>query len=167
MTLSSDDRNENIRLALRLFLLELPESRPYEWEEVHGDKEPFLDILPTTWTGLVRKGYVKDRGYNRYELTGPGWISALRITGLFNNKEFKEKAGKLRAALRTYAGDRRTNGRISRTELQSTTGLSEAFIYNAIDSHLLRHLFHIQDADWADEMKTPVDVPNDFGISLG
>ena len=159
MTLSRNDRDSNADLALRMMLQELPEDRPYEWVEVDGDKDPFLSIFPTTWKDLVRRGLVKEHTFNRYQLTGHGWISALKLCGKFDSQEFKEKAGKLRAALRkslrkSPLGDRKTDERVTMVYLQNETGLPESFIYNAIDSHLLYHLFNMRDVQWApdDEM---------------
>jgi hypothetical protein len=57
-------------------------------------------------------------------------------------------------------------GMTSRTELAQETGLSEFFVYDTIDSHLLRALFGIIDAGWAkdDAMKNWIDIPPRFGL---
>jgi hypothetical protein len=164
MTLSKDDRRNNEDLALRQMLQELPANRPYEWELLDGGKEPFLTVYPTTWKELVRRGLVKEWTFNRYRLTGHGWISALKVSGKFDSQELRENAGKLSAALKKRVEGRRADGSVTRGELQNETGLSEGFIYNAIDSHLLYHLFNCHDAHWAadDEMKNYIEVPLEF-----
>jgi hypothetical protein len=151
-------------LALRLILQNLTPGRPYAWEEADGDTEPFTVILPTTWSALDREGLVNTHGFNRYELTSSGWIAALKITDRFNTPEMKEKAGKLAASLKRRVDGRQHDGSADMTELAQETGLDEAFIYDAVDSHLLRHLFGIIDAYWApdDRMRNYIDVPIDF-----
>jgi hypothetical protein len=69
--------------------------KPYEWQE-HDAKAPKFDaVLRTTWNELAERELVKPRSFDRYELTGPGWIAGLRITGAFDNDEFLRKTGKV------------------------------------------------------------------------
>lgn len=114
------------------------------------------------------KSLVKERTFNRFTLTGQGWIRALQITNTFDSPELKVSAGKLAAALKMRVDDRRTDGLVTRAELEAETGLADGFIYNAIDSHLLYHLFRRRDAGWApdDEMHTCIEVPLDFGLPI-
>jgi hypothetical protein len=79
-----------------------------------------------------------------------------------------EKAGKLSAALKKQVKGQRREGAVTRTELANETGLPESFVYDAIDSHLLLHLFGRNDAAWApdDGMKNYIEVPIDFGHEL-
>lgn len=102
-------------------------------------------------------------------LTGPGWIVGLKLTGKFEEPEFRREAGKLQAALkaRVKPGNRQQWGGASRTELAREVGLSEFFIYDAIDSHLLRELFGVIDARWSDgdNMKNWIDIPPRLGLN--
>ena len=171
MTIPKDEQNRNEELALRLMLQELPEDRSYDCVWFDGDKEPFLTVYSTTWKGLTRSDLVKEWTFNRYQLTGLGWIFALRLSEEFDSQEFKKKAGKLRAALRAALkkclDDRKADNLVSMVHLQKETGLPESFIHNAIDSHLLYHIFSIQDAQWADDkMKGHIEVPLDFGVPV-
>jgi hypothetical protein len=70
--------------------------------------------------------------------------------------------------LKRRVDGREHDARADRTELAQQTGLAEGFIYDAIDSHLLRHLFGIVDAHWApdDRMNNYIDIPIDFGHKL-
>jgi hypothetical protein len=168
MTISKADRTENLELALRLMLENIPADRPFEWEEFDGDLEPFTTILPTTWVALSRRGLVNARSFNRYQLTPDGWIAALRAAGHFRGPQMLENAGRLSAALKgTSRGDTKWGG-TTRQELATDSGLDEAFVYNAIDSHLLRELFGTVDAFWApeDQMKNYIDIPLDFGHDI-
>jgi hypothetical protein len=168
MTLSKLDLIDNLELALRLMLESLPANRPYEWELLDGDTAPFSPVFPTTWKALSRKGLVKEFSFNRYRFTPAGWIEALKVTGRFASRDLKEKAGKLSAALKKRVKGRREDCLVSRTELANETGLSESFVYDAIDCHLLRHLFGSIDAYWApgDQMNNYIEVPIDFGHEL-
>jgi hypothetical protein len=76
-----------------------------------------------------------------------------------------EKAGRLSAALKRYVKGRREDGGTTRQGLATDSGLDEAFVYDAIDSHLLQELFGTVDASWApeDQMKNYIDIPLDFG----
>jgi hypothetical protein len=168
MTLSKEERVENVALALSLMLLNLSPARPYAWEEFDGDIEPFNLILTTTWSVLCSKGLVKPNGMGRYQLTSSGWIEALKITGRFDSTDAQQQAGKLAAGLKRHIDGRTQDGRVDRTELAQETGLEEAFVYDAVDSHLLQHLFGIMDAQWApdDRMNNWIEIPVDFGHKL-
>jgi len=153
-------------LALRLMMQDLGE--PYEWQE-HDAKTPKFDVvMRTTWDELAERGLVKPRTFDRYELTGPGWIAGLKIKGLFDDEEFRRKAGLLQKALkaRIKPENREQWGMGDRTELAKETGLSEFFVYDAIDSHLLNALFGIIDAAWGegDGAKNWIDIPPRFGL---
>jgi hypothetical protein len=150
-------------IALRVKMQDLGE--PYEWQE-HDAKAPKFDaVLRTTWNELTERELVKPRSFDRYELTGPGWIPGLRITGAFDNDEFRRKAGLLQKALkaRIKPDKREQSGAADRTELARATGLSEFFVYDAIDSHLLGALFGILEAKWARDDKMKIDIPPRFG----
>src|SRR5258708_19039621 len=141
MSVAEKARKENMVLALRLMMEDL--SEPYEWQE-HDAKTPkFEKVLRTTWDELVEQELVKARSFNRYELTEPGWIAGLKITGIFDDDDFRRKAGLLQAALKArIKPDKREQwGMADHTEMANETRLPEFFVYDAIDSHLLAALF--------------------------
>jgi hypothetical protein len=166
MSVSEKDRLDNIELALRLMMQDLGE--PYGWQEHDAKTAKFGPVLRTTWEELAERGLVNARTFDRYELTGPGWIAGLRVAGAFEDDEFRRKSGLLQKALkaRIKPENRDQWGSADRTELANETGLSEFFVYDAIDSHLLEALFDIVDAGWAegDEMKNYIDIPPRFGL---
>ncbi len=149
-------------------LQELPTDRPYDWVFFDGDEEPFSAVHPTTWRELERRELVRPWTFNRYGLTGPGWIAALKTAGQFDSRELKENAGRLSAALKGRVEGRKTDALVQREELERETGLPESLVYDAIDSHLLLHLFNRRDAQWApdDSMNHWVLVPIDFDLKL-
>jgi hypothetical protein len=166
MSLSNKEREGNIVLAIRLMMQDLGE--PYEWQEHDAATEKFADVHRTTWDELVERGLVKASTFDRYSLTGDGWIAGLKVIGQFDDPNFREKAGKLCRALKARVKDGREWGCADRTELASETGLSEFFIYDAIDSHLLREMSNRTDATWSpdDQMKNSIDIPPRFGLPL-
>jgi hypothetical protein len=163
MTLSKRDRLNNIDLALRLMMDGLEE--PYEWQEHDARSAKFAAVHRTTWQELDRCGMLKARTFDRYELTGPGWIAGLKATGRIQDPEFKKKVGCLAAAIKAKVKGRAGPGFADRAELARETGLSEFFIYDAIDSGLLCEIFGRIGATWAleDQMKNSIDIPPDFG----
>jgi len=141
---------------------------PYERQFHNANTTKFAAVDRTTWDELTELNMVKARSYDRYQLTGPGWIEGLKLTGRFEDPEFQQRAGKLSAALkaRVKASNRQQRGNAGRTELSRETGLSEFFIHDAIDSHLLAEMFSgMLDASWAegDNMKNYIDIPRRFG----
>jgi len=166
MSLSNKEREENIFLAVRLMMQDLGE--PYEWQEHDATTEKFAEVYRTTWDDLAEWGLVKARTFGRYSLTGDGWIAGLKLVGLFDDVIFREKTGKLSKALKATVKNGREWGCADRMELASATGLSEFFIYDAIDSHLLREMFNRTDATWSldDQMKNSIDIPPRFGLPL-
>ena len=162
MTLSKRDRLDSLALALRLMMDGLEE--PYEWQEHDANCAKFAGVHRTTWQELDRRGLVKARTFDRYELTGPGWIAGLKATGRFQDPEFKKDVGRVAAALKAKVKGRSGPGFADRTELACDTGLSEFFIYDVIDSGLLSEIFGRIGATWAleDPMKNSIDIPPDF-----
>ena len=168
MTISKQDRFDNIDLALRLMMDGLEE--PYEWQEHDANSAKFTGVYRTTWQELDRRCLVKTRTFDRYELTGAGWIAGLKVTGQFQDPEFQKKAGCVSAALKAKVDGRGGWAFADRTGLAQEIGLSEFFIYDLVDSHLLREMFGRIDAAWAvdDQMKNTIDIPPDFGhLPLG
>ena len=147
-------------------------------DNLHGQSmlEVFIDerhdvdqrILPTTWSKLKEQYLVRQISNSRwtYTLSGYGWIRGLKLRGEFDTPEIKQNAGKLAAALKqkVKAVNRAYDQHTDVSELASETGLSEAFIRNAIESSLIRELFGTKDAAWdRDGRGRFIRVPNDFG----
>src|SRR6266702_1441058 len=117
MSGSDKQRRDNMCLALRLMMQGLGE--PYEWQDHDATTPKFATVDRTTWDELTERNLVKARPHDRYELTGPGWIAGLKLTGKFAEPEFLKIAGKLSAALkaRVKASNRQQCGFTDRTEL--------------------------------------------------
>jgi hypothetical protein len=167
MSQSDKKRRDNVCLAQRLMMQDLGE--PYEWQEHDARAPKFTGVDRTTWEELAEQNLVRARCWDRYQLTGPGWIAGLRLMGKFEEPEFQRIAGALSAALkaRVKANNRQQWGYADRTELAQEMGVSEFFIYDAVDSHLLREMFGTIDATWAkdDGMKNSIEIPPRFGLN--
>jgi hypothetical protein len=167
MSRSDEQRRDNVSLALRLMMQDLGE--PYERQFHDATASKFAGVDRTTWDELAEQNLVKAWTYDRYRLTGPGWVAGLKLTGKFKDPEFQQKAGKLSAALKAQvkATNRERWGHADRTGLARETGLSEFFIYDAIDSHLLKEMFGDIDAFWGegDSMKNYIDIPRRCGLT--
>jgi hypothetical protein len=166
LSLSNEERKENIVRAIRLIMQNLDE--PYEWQEHDATTEKFADVHRTTWDELIERNLVKASSINRYSLTGDGWIAGLKTIGRFDDPNFQKKAGLLCGALKAKIKNERAGAVTTRLEIAAETGFSEYFIYDAIDSHLLREMFNRADATWSpdDEMKNYIDIPPRFGLPL-
>ena len=106
MSLSRSERFENIELALKLIMEKLGDSAIDELF-VEIDKPPDEKIYPTTWQHLEDQYFIarRDTLGGRYRrLTASGWLEGLRITGLLEVEEMKEKVGEPIA--RNFAPDR-------------------------------------------------------------
>jgi hypothetical protein len=166
MSFSEKERRKNLELALQLIMQDLGE--PYAWQEHDAASDKFTAVHRTTWEELARRGLVKPHSFYRYWLTGSGWIAGLKAIGQWSDPEFLSKAGLLSEALKRKIDGRQECGLTDRTKLAQETNLSEFFVYDVIDSHLLRELFRRIDATWApdDRMKNYIDIPPDFGLPI-
>ncbi|MBI4459821.1 MAG: hypothetical protein HY648_07160 [Acidobacteria bacterium] len=122
MTLSKTARLQNADLALQPMMEELGDRAFFNRILGPTDKPPYDKILPTTWQDLEDKYFIKPflsaGRINRYMLTGWGWLKGLELTGALN--ETKEKAGKIKAAIRRELGDR------TRTKVVFSHSIAEA-----------------------------------------
>jgi len=171
MTKSRKDLDQNAIGALRIMFIELGS----EWVKIKNfepHKPEFAEIFPTTWDDLVDKGWVhpyERRLFPLYSLTGSGWIEALKAVGQWDTDELKKKAGDLSAALKKYVDERKEDAQVTVTQVTTETGLEENWIRNAIESHLIRELFHQIDAEWhpGDPVfNNDILIPRGFGRKL-
>jgi hypothetical protein len=133
------------------------------------DDARFKDILPTTWEDLEEACFLVQMSIWDYRFTALGWLKALDAVGTLGSPEMNEKLGRLCAAMkrRCEEGGRHRDG-TTIDELATETGFSEDWIYNAIESHLIRECFNRVDCEWepGDGMKNHVMIPARFGLPL-
>jgi hypothetical protein len=166
MSLSNAKREINMPEALRLMMHDL--DQPFDWQEHDSTEGKFVCIHRTTWDELINRGSVRATTFDRYILMPLGWIEGLKVTGAFDDPEFKAKAGLLSSALKARVKGRHEPELADGNDIADETGLDEYFVYNTIDSHLLRELFNQIDAYWApdDRMKNMIEIPTRFGLPI-
>jgi hypothetical protein len=167
MSISQEKRTDNVREALRV-MLDIVGSGRLNWTLFDADDIRFARVLPTTWEELETSHYV-DRVQWDYRLTARGWIMALEAAGVLCKAEMKEKLGVLSAAVkrRCEAGGRHRDG-TTVEELAEETGLSEDWIYNVVESHLIRVCLERVDCEWepGDANNYYIMIPARFGLRL-
>lgn len=151
VTLSNKDREADIEKALRLMLDELG-SRALDAVDINTTSVPFDGVLRTTWRELLQQGLVELVGrWNSaevYAITGQGWLQALRITGRIDDPAFRGQMFTLKARLQAAVKSRHLDVRLYTDEFAAASGLSEDFVYNAIESELLDNERNIHGAYW-------------------
>jgi len=146
-----------------------------EWVKIKSfelHKPEFAEIFPTTWDDLVDNGWLhpyEGRLSPLYSLTGSGWIAALKLVGQWDSDELKKNAADLSATLKRYVEKRKTDVQVTVAQVTTESGLEENWIRNAIESHLIRELFHQIDAEWDPGDPTfnnHILIPRRFGHKL-
>jgi hypothetical protein len=171
MPLRAGQEQANIEEALQKISVLVGDGQFDEPLFYSADAE-FSSILQTTWELLEQEnGWVEQLLVNEYRLTARGWIEVLRATGALCDPAMKESLGKVCANMkgRCVAGTGRHRASTTTHEVAAETGLSEAFIYNVVDAHLIRECFNQVDCDWEpgdEQMKTNIMIPARFGQSL-
>jgi hypothetical protein len=76
------------------------------------------------------------------------------------------KAGKLSGALKGHIKGRAGEALVTFRQVCEESELYEGFVYNAIESHLLRWLYGSYDAAWYPSGKSYIVVHPTFGLTL-
>lgn len=165
MSISEQDRKDNIRDALRA-MIEIAGDDRLNWT-LFDDKDARLThISDATWEELETTRCVERVQWD-YRLTARGWIMALDAAGRLCDAGMKEDLGKICAAMkrRCEAGGRHMDGTTIQ-ELAQETSFSEAWLYNVVESHLIRVCLKRVDCEWEpdDRNKNHVMIPARFGL---
>jgi hypothetical protein len=164
VTISKTNREQDAANALKLMVSELGEEAfKYSW--VDAENELFRSILVTTWRELEERGVVINRGYNEYSLTAIGWLCGIEILGLPEQTEFKSRMSRLSACLKAFVKSRSEHALVEIDDIATSSGLSESFVRNAIESRLLDQVFNIIGAYLApdDANQHWVVIPINYG----
>src|ERR1700690_214276 len=109
MTVSKQERGDDIDLALRLFV-EAVGDLAFDAITIASTAQPFKAIMQTTWSEMQRRGWVHKVDIinsTGYWIIGPGWREAVFATGLADDANFKASLGRLAAALKDSVKGRR------------------------------------------------------------
>ena len=167
MTLSRQDRVENLQAAVARLLDELGERAI---DTVYFDpRNPSLaNVIATTWKELVRQNVLREEGTLAgvdYRFTGDGWYVAMQTTGRAANQSFVGSLSKISAALKDSVKGRQEDGFVYADSLATECNLSIDLVYNIIESGAIEKEFGGVGATWADRQRGRlIRVPLDFGM---
>jgi len=167
MTLSDATRRDAIDLALKRMLEDL-DGRMFDELRYEVDSDRYRDLPHTTWLELQGRHYVDAAhaiGSAGYRLTAGGWIAALKASATFDTPEQRERALRLRAALKDVVKGRPLTGGITDCrDIAARSGLPFNWIVNALHSRLLQMLWTWDHLDVAFEHGgRTIRVPARFG----
>jgi hypothetical protein len=168
MSISKEERQTDTALALQLMLQHVGDRRISECF-FDSTEPPFNAIQRTTWTELQESNCVKPfLDSQHYCLSGSGWLQALQETGTTRDRAFQRAAEKLLASIKKHVKGRQGNVRmVGLQTLARNSGLSENWIYNAIESNLIEAQFKRQGPTWVHGFEgTAIHVPITFGREL-
>ena len=163
MTLSVDDRRENLKEALVTLLNALGDGM---FATFWIDPSTFPNVLPTTWTELTSRYWLKDMDWSpqAYQFTSLGYVKALRISGRADDTQFREDLGKICRVLKDSVKGRNTFAFVDFFELVRESSVSEAFARNAIDADLVGNVLGRVGAHWEGDSLV-IKVPHNFGLT--
>jgi hypothetical protein len=140
MTLSDESRAAHRDVALRRMLDVLGDQwiGVTRFEIASAD---FCDLPQTTWLDLQEEMYLRpdhDSGGYGFKLTGDGLIAAMRAAGALDDPEHKRRCVVLKAAFKDIVKGRELSGAsVDTLSLVAQTGLTEYWIWNALDARFL------------------------------
>jgi len=163
VTLSVDDRRENLKEALIGFLDVLGDR---SFSNFWIDPNEFPEVLATTWTDLTAKYWLREMNWNiqMYQFTPSGYVQALRISGRAKDTQFREDLGKICKVLKDSVKGRASFSFFGLHELAKESGVSVTFAQNAIDADLIRYVLGRVGARWEGDSLV-IKVPHNFGLT--
>jgi hypothetical protein len=167
MSLSKTERSENIELTLKLMMEELGEHGINEvWLDI--DKPPYENVYSTTWQCLQDRYWIEVRntmGRKRCQLTASGWLEGLRITGLLEAGEMKQKVGKLMAELKRSVEGRQDEAIVDMFRIVTEADVPFGIVFNIIDRGYVDRVLGRKGAVWHPQARGQlIKVPVDFGL---
>ena len=153
--------------ALTLLLGRLGERAIYTDEIVHDDFAA-RRIREATWLELAEREWVTARhgvGCWRYQLTGPGWREALKLTGELETREFGSRFERLNTALEVLVYGRNEETLAPTQRVAARAQVPEPWLYNVLESRIWEQEHGRRGAS-LDETKTQAVVPVDFNKPL-
>ena len=165
MSLSRQGRLDNLEFALKLFVRDIADNY---YREVYFSPEgtEYEKILLTTWQETQDEGYLSKVAYNRFQLTGYGWLKGFELLGLMDSEEYRERLGRLSKAMKDRVKGRQEHVLVTSITLANETGLPLGFIRNVVDTGLMSRMFNRVDAEWSSYSDTQfaIRIPANFGL---
>jgi hypothetical protein len=170
MTLSKSEREKNNELALKLIFEDLGDDPIYLRLFLSNDPRYEKATDRTTWEDLTRNGYlslvVATQGARGYRLTPKGWLLCLEVTGASKSKGFRERLGRIIAAMKKQVKGRTAPAILSPWELAGESQEPFGLIFNVIDSRASSNLNSGRvGATWyKGQTGRLVEIPVDFNM---
>jgi len=131
------------------------------------NEDPFVQVPNTTWRELEACGFTENRtglgGPPQCRLTGLGWYEAVLVTRRVDSPQFKTQLCRLTAAMKDQVKGRHQDAYMDSHELASVAGVSEDFIFNAIESRLIDKHYKVHGAEWEHRGQS-IRIPLEFGV---
>ena len=168
MSVSKEEPQTDTALALQLMLRHVGDRKISDCI-FDSTESPFNAIQRTTWTELQENNCVRPfLDSQHYGLTGRGWLRALEKAGTTRDRAFLRAAEKLLASIKKLV--KGSQGGVRMVTLQTLareSGLSENWIYNAIESNLIEARYNKQGPTWVHGFEgTAIHVPTRVGTEL-
>jgi hypothetical protein len=158
-------RKDHVREAVRLMVIDVGDESTRDHCFRASDPR-FSELLQTTWREMLDAGLTESAGVHLlYRLTPFGWYTGLRLTGMLESEELRERASKVAAALKGRVKGRHDvhDSLVDVRQLGIETGLPVGWLCNVFDADLLPKLFP-KDRMNARMEKLLVRIPPTFGM---
>ncbi len=166
MTIGRREREENQQLAFSLMLTALGD-QAIDTSLFDAETPPFAkSVLRTTWEDLVHREYVNNVRGTEYRLTPKGWLAALELSGTAKSDAFRERLGRVLAAMKSHVKGRQESKVVDLRTLAAESNEPEGFIFNIIESRASSPVSAgRRGATWfAGERGRLVEIPVDFNM---
>ena len=134
MTIGRREREENQQVAFSLMMKALG-NQAIDTTLFDSEAPPFGEsILRTTWEELVRGEHVSNVRSTQYRLTPRGWLAALEVSGAAQSAVYRERLGRVLAAMKAHVKGRRDSKVVDLATLATESKEPEGFLFNIIES---------------------------------
>ena len=166
MSLSIDSRRENLAYALKLLTVEVKDN----WIEAvifsPGGSPEFDAILPTTWSELESKIYVRNR-LRYFTMTPHGWLTGIELLGKKTDHQFANQIGRVAAVLKDSVKGRTGASFPFIDAVAKESDVPAGLVCNIVDSNLFEYWHRRKGAKWEPSARGQlIHVPLDFGLEL-
>jgi hypothetical protein len=166
MTIGRREREQNQQLAFSLMVNALGD-RAIDTTLFDAETPPFAEsVLRTTWEDMVRGGHVSKVRDAQYRLTPKGWLAALELSGAAASDAYRERLGRVFAAMKSHVKGRHDSRVVDLRALAEESNEPEGLIFNIIESRASSPVSAgRRGATWfAGERGLLVEIPVDFNM---
>jgi hypothetical protein len=166
MSVSVDSRKENLAYALKLLTAEVKDN----WVEsvifAPGGSPEFDAILPTTWSELESKMYVRNK-LRYYTMTPRGWLTGMELLGKKADSQLASQVGRVAAVLKNSVKGRAEAAFPFIDAVAKESDVPAGLVCNIVDSKLFEYWYRRKGASWEGRGRGQlIHVPIDFGLEL-